>query len=133
MAYISQNDKKNLTPKINEILQKYNLKGSLRLSGHCTLILTIKSGPIDFIGNYNEMLKIRNPQKIQYVKDSMSINKYWYHEHFSGAAKECLKEIIDAMNVGNHDNSDIMSDYHDVGWYIEINIGKWDKPYQLTA
>jgi hypothetical protein len=29
-------------------------------------------------------------------------------------------ELRDAMNNGNHDNSDIMSDYFDVGWYVSI-------------
>ena len=31
------------------------------------------------------------------------------------------------MNVGNHDNSDPMTDYFDVGWYISVNLGRWDK------
>jgi hypothetical protein len=35
--------------------------------------------------------------------------------------------------AGNYNNSDIMTDYFDVGWYIEINVGKWNKEYNLTA
>jgi hypothetical protein len=26
-----------------------------------------------------------------------------------------------------------MTDYFDVGWYIDINVGKWNKPYQFEA
>jgi hypothetical protein len=37
------------------------------------------------------------------------------------------------MMVGNHDKSDVMTDYFNVGWYIDINIGKWDKPYKVAA
>jgi hypothetical protein len=37
------------------------------------------------------------------------------------------------MVVGNHDRSDSMTDYFDVGWYISINVGKWNKPYEMTA
>jgi len=37
------------------------------------------------------------------------------------------------MNEGNHDNSDIMTDYFDVGWYISVRLGKWDKPYVVNA
>jgi hypothetical protein len=33
--------------------------------------------------------------------------------------------IRDAMMVSNHDNSDPMTDYFDVSWYIAINVGKW--------
>jgi hypothetical protein len=36
------------------------------------------------------------------------------------------------INHNNHDNSDPMTDYYDVGHYTKINIGKWDKAYQLT-
>ena len=32
----------------------------------------------------------------------------------------------------NHNNSDVQTDYFDVGWYIEINVGDWEKPYKLT-
>jgi hypothetical protein len=31
----------------------------------------------------------------------------------------------------NHDDS--QSDYFSRSNYVDINIGKWDKPYQLTA
>ena len=43
-----------------------------------------------------------------------------------------LKQIWDIMNVGNYDRSDIMSDYFDVGFYVSLNIGRWDVPYILT-
>jgi hypothetical protein len=34
------------------------------------------------------------------------------------------------MNNGNWNNSRIEVDYFDVGWYIDVNIGKWNKPYK---
>jgi hypothetical protein len=37
------------------------------------------------------------------------------------------------MNAGNWDKSDIQTDYFNVGWYIDVNIGKWNKPYTLEA
>jgi hypothetical protein len=36
------------------------------------------------------------------------------------------------MNAGNWDKSDIQTDYFDVGWYIDVNVGRWDKPYALV-
>jgi len=45
-----------------------------------------------------------------------------------------LNELLVAMSTGNHDNSDIMTDYFDVGWYSNINIGQYHKPYvQVSA
>jgi hypothetical protein len=36
------------------------------------------------------------------------------------------------MNDGNFDKSDIQSDYFHVGWYVSVNIGKWNKPYEVV-
>ena len=57
------------------------------------------------------------------------MNPYWYQDHFVGKSKKFLAEVIPAMNAGNHNNSDIQTDYFDVGWYIDVNIGRWNKPY----
>ena len=63
------------------------------------------------------------------------VNEYWYHESFAydnPKITDFLSELIPSMNDGNHDNSDIMTDYFDVGWYINVRVGKWDKPYILN-
>lgn len=134
MAYMSQEKKAKIAPVIKSILKKYNVKGTLAVQNHSTLVLNIKQGPIDFIGNYQENQRgrvsafVREQQEIK----SLDVNPYWYQNHFSGVAKEFLSEVIPAMNSGNHDNSDIQSDYFDVGWYVDVNIGKWNKPYEIV-
>ncbi len=111
---MNQEKKKKLAPKIKEILKKFNMKGTLSVDNYSTLNLNLKSGSIDF--------------------GTDQINEYWYKDHFEDnpEALAFLSEVIPAMNVGNHDNSDIMTDYFDVGWYISVNLGKWDKPYILN-
>jgi hypothetical protein len=37
------------------------------------------------------------------------------------------------MNDGNHDTSNAQIDYFCVGWYVNVNAGQWDKPYQMVA
>ena len=134
---MNQERKAAIAPVVKAILKRYGLKGSLSVHNHSTLCLTIKEGPIDFIGNCNETCGndhyqvSRGFQKIQ--SNYMDVNTYWIHDHFSGVAKQCLQELKDAMNVGNHDRSDIQTDYFDVGWYIDINVGRWNKPYILNA
>ncbi len=120
MAYMSQDKKKALTPAIKAILKKYNLKGSISVDNHSTLCVTISAGEIDLLPDGN-------------VYGYQDINTYWIHEHYTGIAKECLLELKAAMMEGNHDNSDIMSDYFDVGWYVSIKVGKYDKPYNYTG
>lgn len=137
MAYMSQERKAELAPQIKAVLKKYAVKGSLAVSNHSTLVLNIKSGPIDFVENFiatdhtKHHGRKMSQDQIDYIrqKQSIDVNQYWFHEHFSGKAKAFLTEVFAAMSVGNHDNSDIQSDYFDVGWYVDVNIGKWNKPY----
>ena len=133
MAYVSKELKANKAPKIKKICQKYGVKGTLAVRNHSTLVLNIKSGPIDFIGNVNKVCgnSIRSASGFRPAKDHISINPHWFHEHFDGSAKKFLTEVLEVMNEGNHDRSDIQTDYFDVGWYVDVNIGKWDKPYSL--
>lgn len=140
MAYVSQELKAKLAPTIKAICKKYNIKASLAVRNHSTLCLNIKQGEIDFIENYIETDKNKSYAKymaqdeIDYLRKSniLDVNPYWYKEHFSGRALEFLQEIIPAMNDGNWDKSDIQSDYFNVGWYIDVNIGRWNKPYALV-
>ena len=125
MAYVSQDLKKKLAPKIKAICNKYGVKASLAVRNHSVLCLNIKSGKIDFLGNY--------ARDNEYAKKygHIDVNTYWYQDHFDGVARDFFSEVIPAMNVGNHDNSDIQVDYFDVGWYIDVNVGKWNKPYTV--
>ena len=133
MAYMSQERKSEIAPKVKSILNKYGIKGSLSVRNHSTLSLTLKSGKIDFIANSNRVCGNDFYQVAKGFKPNTSnydsINPYWFHEHYDGDAKAFLTEVMEAMNNGNWDKSDIQSDYFNVGWYVEVQIGKWNKPY----
>lgn len=133
MAFMSQEKKAELAPRIKAILGKYGIKGSLSVRHHSTLVLNIASGRIDFIGNLNAVAAGKHRDLAPYisVEDSFTVNPYWYQEHFDGEALAFLGEVIPVMNEGNHDRSDIMTDYFDVGWYVEVKVGRWDRPYVL--
>ena len=140
MAYMSQERKQQLAPAIKAVLKKYGVKASIAVRNHSTLVLNIKSGKIDFIENFiatdaNVMHGRKMSQdQIDYIRKnkSLDVNPYWYKEHFSGKAKAFLMELFPVMNNGNHDNSDIQTDYFDVGWYVDVNIGRWNQPYTVT-
>jgi hypothetical protein len=136
MAYMSQEKKARIAPTVKAILKKYGVKGSLAVRNHSTLVLNIKQGSIDFIGNYRENQQGRTSKFLQDNQPeikSIDVNPFWYQEHFSGPALEFLSEVIPAMNDGNHDRSDAQTDYFDVGWYIDVNIGRWNQPYALEV
>lgn len=132
MAYMSQEMKKQLAPQIKAVLKKYGMKGSIAVDNYSVLVVNVKSGKLDILKNYVEKA---SPQ--YEVKGSMSVNPFYIADLYSAESKDFLLELKDAMNsceeIQNHDNNDYMTDYFDVGWYININIGQWDKPFQLTA
>src|SRR4030066_172341 len=134
MAYMSQEKKQKLAPAIKAVLEKYGVKGSLSVRNHSTIVLTIKSGSIDFIDDYNTVCAFRalGENRSEYKRESIDVNPYHYYNDFTGKALEFLKKLLPAMNEGNHDNSDIQTDYFDVGFYVEVSIGKWNKPYEVT-
>lgn len=137
MAWVTKENLEGKKPIIKAILKEYGLKGSLSGTNSYTMKLTVTSGKIDFIGNYLETVKLKHDYEKNHLNgvaedQCVDINPYWYKEHFSGMALEALQKLVGAMQTGNHDRSDIQSDYFDVGWYIGISIGKYNKPYELV-
>ena len=130
MAYVSQEMKAKLAPTIKAICKKYGVKASLAVRNHSSLVLNVKQGDIDFIGNYNSVMYRKEAQQ---ASGSIQVNTYWYHEHFTGKAREFLSEIIPAMKGPDFfDHSDIQTDYFHCSHYIDVNIGKWNQPYALV-
>lgn len=131
MAYMNQENKKRLAPKIKAVLKKYGMKGTLSVRNHSTLVCNIKSGDLDIIGNANEVMRSRPNDEPFYreYEGHINVNVYWIDRHYTGKVQQFLRELVDAMNDGNWDKSDIQTDYFNVGWYIDINVGSWDKPY----
>lgn len=137
MAYVSQEKKASLAPAVKAICKKYKVKGTLSVSNHSTLVLTIKSGAIDFIENFNKTCSQQpryNSYQFTPATDNISVNPYWYHEHFSGTAKKFLEEVIGAMKGPDYfDDTDIQTDYFHCSHYFDVSIGRWNKPYVFES
>jgi len=137
MAYMSQEKKAKLAPRIKSLCAKYGVKATVAVRHHSTLVVNIKSGPLDFCQNmydtcaadYNRRFPHCTPMQ---KPDYFNVNVYWVHAHFTGKCQKFLSELLRVMNDGNHDNSDPMTDYFDVGWYNDINVGSYNKPYVLV-
>lgn len=136
MAYMSQENKKKIAEELKKILKGSGLKYTLGVRNHSTLVMKIKSGSIDFLQNYFDVNQKEwghvEHRRLKEKPTYLDVNHYWYHDHFTYQAKDLLEKIVTTMNMGNHDNSDSMTDYVDVGWYVNIKIGTWDNPYQVV-
>ncbi len=63
----------------------------------------------------------------------LQVNQYWIDEHYTGVSLEFLNKVKGAMMAADYyDRSDAQIDYFDTAYYYDINIGSWDKPYNLT-
>jgi len=136
MAYMSQEKKAQLAVGIKAVLKKYGMKGTIGVNNHSTLVVNISQGPLDIIGNMYE-IAMTKPDSY-YAREKLMppthfrVNECWIERHYSGKVLEFMTELEVAVNIGNHDRSDIQTDYFDVGWFVNINIGKWDKPYRFV-
>lgn len=136
MAYMNQERKAKVAPLVKAVCKKYGVKGTLSVRNHSTLVLTVKSGKIDFIGNCNTVCGNDHYQVAggfkPITRGYTDVNPYWFHQHFDGKALRFLKEIFTAMKGADwYDRSDAQVDYFDTAYYVDVNIGRWDRPYVL--
>jgi hypothetical protein len=119
MAYVSQEKKAKIAAALKPVVPA-GWKYSLAVDNHSTIVMTIASAPVDL-------------PKILYgeSKGHVGINHYHFERHFEGNPKmvEIFKKIVAALNLDNHDRSDIMTDYFDVGHYVTLQLGRWNKPF----
>jgi hypothetical protein len=137
MAYMNSERKAKIAANLKPVLKKYGVKGSLRVRNHMAIVLTIKSGPIDFIANCNEVCGRsqfqRNGGFRPITQGYCDVNQFWFQEHFDGVAKDFLTEAFAALKSADYyDRSDAMTDYFDTAYYFDLNIGTWQKPYVVT-
>ena len=134
MAYMNQERKAKITKALKPILAKYKVKGSLSVRNHSTIVLTLKSGAIDFIGNSNRVCGNDFYQVQRGFKPNTNgydqVNPYWFQDHYDGDAKAFLTEAMNALKSADwYDESDAMIDYFNIAYYVDVNIGKWNSPY----
>ena len=131
---MNQERKAKITKMLKPILAKYKVKGSLSVRNHSTIVLTLKSGAIDFIGNSNRVCGNDFYQVQRGFKPTTSgydqVNPYWFQDHYDGDAKAFLTEAFKALKSADwYDETNAMIDYFNIAYYVDVNIGKWNSPY----
>ena len=137
MAYMNQERKKQLAPAIKAVLKKYNMKGTIGVRNHSSLIVNIKSGALDLLGaaqKHNDQYAEMRGQEPYQVGDHLQVNTYhcqdWAEKVGETKIAKFYKELIAAMKGDlYYDNSDAMIDYFDTAYYMDINVGNWNTPY----
>lgn len=120
MAYVNKEMKAELVEAVKKVLPK-DWKASFSILHYSTLVCTISKAPVDLV------------ECFECEGEYYRVNEYHFKTHC--ADKEVcavLEKIINAMNGQNYDNSDVMTDYFDVGYYIDVQFGSYKKAFQST-
>lgn len=119
MAYIDSQKVK----EIREHLKKEfsNLKFSVRKENFSKLVITVKSGNVDFLSEYKK--------EVGDYFSSWHINCESVLNDFVGNSRDTISKIAKIAFDGWHDRSDAMTDYFDTAYYVVFNIGLHDEPY----
>lgn len=119
MAWMNQERKKELAAAAKKVLPA-DWKVTFGVRHHSSIVCTIKQAPKSVLSDY---LGVEDSDP-----NRPCVNHYHLDRAWKGESHAVLKALVAALHKGNHDNSDIMTDYFDVGWYVDIGFGKWDKP-----
>ena len=140
MAYISQQEKKELAPGIKKVLKQYGLKGTIAIDNYSSLVVNIKSGSLDLLGaaqKVNDILADRFNRPRTEIGSYLQANAYRDPQDYDRIDKtigQFYSDLIKAMKGDKwYNRSDMMTDYSDIAYYLDINIGRWNKPYLLTV
>lgn len=122
MAYVNKEQSK----KVKEQLQAKFPKSegwefSVSIEHHSTLNVAIMRAPVQLI---------ESKEDYEVSKQYENFNVYHLNNYVNA---ELLNQIKEIANAGNFDNSDLMTDYHHVGFYLSISAGKWNKPFVYTG
>jgi hypothetical protein len=133
MAHMNQEKKAKIAAELKKVMPK-DWKWTLGVRHHSTIILNIWSSPIDLLAHIEENHKKAYPEHQREKKAvAWDVNEYHLDKQFSGTLLDLFKKVVAALNTDNFDKSDPMSDYFHVGHYVDINIGRWDKPFICTT
>ena len=120
MAYITTEKVKQMRDKLKELFPaKKGWKFSVTREHYSKVNCSILTAPFDL--------------RLDTNKTYEDVNQYYVKERYNDnpATKEVLLNILKVLNTDNYDNSDVQTDYFEVGHYVSLSIGKWDKPFQV--
>ena len=142
MAYMSKEEVKQVRENLKKTFGK-RFKFSVTRYDYSGVNVKIMEGDIEDWSKYlrlkNEDLMGENEKQAQrYYTDEVKkgyfdINHYWISETWKGEAEEIFLKIWECCQVGgghyNRNADDPAADYADFTYFVNMGVGKWNKPY----
>lgn len=125
MAYVNKEKKAKIVAAVKAVLPK-GWKATFSVRNYSGIVCTIRSAPLDLAQEFPGY--VTEDKELTHV----DINHYYINERMTPNQnlRLCLQRIADALNTDNYNNSDVMTDYFDVGHYVDLRFGEWDKPFK---
>lgn len=120
MAYLSKEDTKEIRERIKSHFGK-DFKFSVTNEHHTSICVYLLSSPIPFDKEYSQVNHYYIQESLKENPEMANVMNKVYE------LITCVKECYD-RNAG-----DPSADYGDNNYFINIGIGKWDKPYIWTG
>ena len=126
MAYISAQDVKAIRDELKATFPKFKFGVRKGYEGS-SVDVTIKQGPVDFAEVFTQ-------GRGAYAQ----INEY--HLYNYGKYQTFFEQVLEIIKCAParaggrawFDKSDSQIDYFHIAYYIHLNVGEWDSPYQCT-
>lgn len=116
MAYISTEEVKVIREELKKNFpSQLGWKLSIVRRDYLSLSISIIEAPFE----------LRNDVKNDYEQ----VNSHWISSRENKQSIPVLKKILKIANKKNYDRSDVKSDYFDVGFYLNLSIGHFGKPF----
>lgn len=126
MPYMNQEKKKLIAAELKKVVPT-DWKYSLRVEADATIIMSIKSAPIDLMDD-SKCVK-----KALYRSGSYKYLGFMHLEYcYSGELLDLMDKIMDALNTGFPDYKNKNLRYHEILHYSHIEIGTPVKPFLVT-
>ncbi len=115
----------------NELKKRFGhtgLKFGVKKQHHSSVHVTIKAGPIDFSDIYRDHYGSGD----HYAQVNVyHLSNYGQHQPFFEEVLKIIKTAPALAEGGREwfDKSDAMTDYFHTAFYINLNVGEYDKPY----
>ena len=132
MAYITKEKKAIIIARVKAVTPK-GWRVTFRMRHSSTIICTIRQADVDILAAveaaYATWPSYETSGPVTHIQ---SLSPTTILE-LPDSLRKPLSAMYAALYSENYDNSDISTDYFDVGYYAHIAIGEWDKPMAVVT
>jgi hypothetical protein len=130
---MNQEKKARIAAELKKIMPK-GWKYTLGVHHNSTIVLNIMKAPVDLIAmanNHNVEFAARRGEQPYVIKDHYQANPYYPQNSFEGETLELMQKVNAVLYGCDYfDHSESQVDYYHCAYYVNINIGKWNKPFE---